>query len=64
MPSSLQKYFRKKDYKKIADFMANDKKNNDNRINLILLKSIGKTTKPGSFKMSLKQMRNIIKKIN
>jgi len=64
LPSSLQKYFRKKDYKKIADFMANDKKNNDNRINLILLKSIGKTTKPGSFKMSLKQMRNIIKKIN
>ena len=31
--------------------MKNDKKNKDTKINLILLKKIGKTTKPNTIKM-------------
>ena len=41
-----------KDLTKIIGFMTNDKKNNDKKINLILLKKIGLTTKPGSQKFS------------
>ena len=64
LPSALIKYFKKKDFNKIIDYMANDKKNNDDKINLILLKNIGKTTRPGEIKMSLKQLKSIIKKIS
>jgi len=44
--------------------MEIDKKNYDNKINLILLKKIGKTTNPGDFRISLKEMRNVLKKIS
>ena len=64
LPSALHKHFPKKDFNKIVNYMANDKKNNDDKINLILLRRIGKTTKPGDIKMSLSQMKNIIKKIS
>ena len=64
LPSALVKYFQKKDFNKIVNYMANDKKNNDSRINLILLKKIGKTTNPREIKMSLDQMKSIIKKIS
>ena len=43
--------------------MKSDKKNEDSKISLILLKYIGKTTKPGNIKMSPKQMKFVIKKI-
>ena len=64
LPSSLKKYFLKKDFNKIVYYMINDKKNNDNKINLILIKKIGKTTVPGSIKMSPLQMKIMIKKIS
>ena len=64
LPSNLNLYFKKSEYVKIAKFMVNDKKNNDNKINLILLRYIGKTTEPGKIKISLDQMKSIIKKIN
>ena len=41
LPSDLKKYFSLKHVDKIVSFMANDKKNNSNKINLILLKKIG-----------------------
>ena len=41
LPRDLNNYFRKKDIKKIISFMKNDKKNNSNKINLILIKKIG-----------------------
>ncbi len=53
----FKKYFKKKDFNKIIYFMTNDKKNDDQKINLILLKNIGKTTKPGDFKLSVKEMK-------
>ena len=64
LPKNLKDFFSKKDLKKIVNFMAIDKKNYDNKINLILLKRIGKTTVPGSFKISLKEMKNVLEKIS
>ena len=42
LPNNLRKYFSLKDINKIYNFMTKDKKNNSDRINLILLKKIGK----------------------
>ena len=39
---SLNRFFSKKDITKIINYMKNDKKNNSNNINLVLLKNIGK----------------------
>ena len=41
LPNDIKKYFFLKDVKKILSFMTNDKKNNSDKINLILLKGIG-----------------------
>jgi len=41
LPNDIKKYFSLKHVNKIVSFMVNDKKNNTNRINLILLKKIG-----------------------
>ncbi len=46
---SLNKYFKLKDISKIIFYMKQDKKNKDNKINLILLKSIGKPILNKSF---------------
>ena len=43
--------------------MIYDKKNNDKNINLILLKEIGKTTKPGEFKLSSKNLKKVFPQI-
>jgi len=47
---SLNKYFKQKDISKIIFYMKQDKKNKDNKINLILLKSIGKPLLNKSFR--------------
>ena len=41
LPSNIKKFFKKKDLNKILAFMSKDKKNNSNKINLVLLKRIG-----------------------
>ena len=41
LPSDLGKYFSLKDLNKILNFMTKDKKNNSNKINLVLIKKIG-----------------------
>ncbi|MDC1003816.1 3-dehydroquinate synthase, partial [Candidatus Pelagibacter sp.] len=41
LPSKIKKFFKIKDLKKILSFMTKDKKNNSNKINLVLLKKIG-----------------------
>ena len=43
LPCTLKKYFKKKDINSILKFMRSDKKNTSSKINLILIKSIGKT---------------------
>ncbi len=42
LPSSIKKHFSIKDLNKILSFMIKDKKNNSKKINLVLLKKIGK----------------------
>ena len=42
LPSSVKKYFSIKDLNRILSFMTKDKKNNSEKINLVLLKKIGK----------------------
>ncbi len=59
----LENYFKKREYKKIVDFMINDKKNNDKKINFILLKNIGKTSLPGKHKLTIKELRKIFNQI-
>ena len=41
LPKNINKFFSVKDLKKILSFMKKDKKNNTNKINLVLLKKIG-----------------------
>ena len=41
LPSKIKKFFKIKDFNKILSFMAKDKKNTSNKINLVLLKKIG-----------------------
>ena len=43
--------------------MIKDKKNNDKKINLILLKNIGQTTLPNAYKISTVEIKKIFKKI-
>ena len=52
LPMFLKWKFKKNEINKIIFFMKKDKKNSNEKINLILLKKIGKTTKPNSFKLN------------
>ena len=59
----IKKFFKKGKYNKIVEHMTSDKKNNDKKINLILLKKIGQTTLPNSYKISKQEMKKIFNKI-
>ena len=59
----VKKFFKKNEYKKIIEHMSNDKKNNDERINLILLKKIGETTLPNSYKITSQELKKVFDKI-
>ncbi|MBO6490069.1 MAG: 3-dehydroquinate synthase [Pelagibacteraceae bacterium] len=64
LPSKLDKNFLKKNSNKIVKYMVNDKKNTGDRISLILLKKIGKTSNPGQVKITIGEMKKILKNIN
>ena len=49
---------------KLIPFLKNDKKNDDSKINFILLKNIGKTALPNKSKISLKNLKKTIKIIS
>ena len=53
----LIKIFKPKFYQKFNTFLKNDKKNNDDNINFILLKNIGNTTTPNNSKISITQLK-------
>ena len=44
---------------KLLPFFKNDKKNDDDKINFILIKTIGKTTVPNKYKISLKSLKGL-----
>ena len=64
LPSKLDKNFLKKNSNKIVKYMVNDKKNTGDKISLILLKKIGKTSNPGQIKITIGEMKKILKNIN
>ena len=59
----IKKIFKKKEYAKIAEYMSADKKNNDKKINLILLRKIGQTTLPNMCKISSIELKKVFNKI-
>ena len=60
LPLKIQKYFSLKNIEKILSFMVKDKKNNTDKINLILLKKIGLTTIDNLYKKDY--LRSYLKK--
>ena len=56
-------YLNKKSINSIVNFMKVDKKNYDEKINLILLKKLGKTTNPGDVRVSSNEIKRFLKKI-
>ncbi len=60
LPSKIKNYFSIKNLNKILDFMTKDKKNYTNKINLILLKSIGFTIIDKNYKISY--LKSFLKK--
>ena len=60
LPMLITKIFKKNDVKKIIYFMKKDKKNVSEKINLILLSKIGKTTQPREFSLKSSEIRNFL----
>ena len=60
LPMFITKIFKKNEVKKIIYFMKKDKKNIDEKINLILLNKIGKTTLPKEFSLKSDEIRNFL----
>ena len=60
---TFKKFFNYKEIQKLIPYLKNDKKNNDKKINFILLKNIGKTTMPNKFKISINNLKKISKYI-
>ena len=58
---NIKKIFKKNEINKILYFMKKDKKNVDEKINLILLKIIGKTTDPKKISMHANQIKSFLK---
>ena len=50
--------------KSLIPYLKNDKKNNDSKINFILLKSIGKTALPNKSKISINDLKKNVKTIS
>ena len=62
LPMNIKENFNRKDIKKIIYFMKKDKKNLNKKINLILLKKIGKTTTPNTFSINHNEIKKFLLK--
>jgi 3-dehydroquinate synthase len=60
---TYEKYLNKNTISSLIPHLKNDKKNNDDKINFILLKRIGKTTLPNKFKISINNLKKLSKSI-
>jgi len=60
LPMKINKFFKKKEINKIIYFMKKDKKNLDEKINLILIKKIGQTTQPNSFAVNSDEIKKFL----
>ena len=61
---TYKKYAHQNTINKLIPYLKNDKKNNDDKINFILLKNIGKTALPNKSKISIKNLKNTSKAIS
>ncbi len=61
---TFKKYEKLREIFKLIPFLKNDKKNNDEKINFILLNKIGKTTLPNKNKISLGELKSKVKLFN
>ena len=61
---AYKRYSSENTIKKLIPYLKNDKKNDDEKINFILLKRIGKTTMPNKFKISIKEIKKYSKLIS
>ena len=57
----LKKYKNSKEINNLIPYLKNDKKNNDEKINFILINKIGKTTLPNKHKISINELKKNIK---
>ena len=58
---TFNKYKNPKKINSLIPYLKNDKKNNDEKINFILLNRIGKTTMPNKHKISINELKKNIK---
>ena len=60
LPMRVDNFFKKNQINKIISFMKKDKKNLNKKLNLILLKKIGKATKPNSYHVNIDEMKKFL----
>ena len=60
---TYKKYTNSNSINKLIPYLKNDKKNNDENINFILLKKIGKTSLPNKNKISINNLKKLSKSI-
>jgi 3-dehydroquinate synthase/shikimate kinase/3-dehydroquinate synthase len=60
LTKNINRIFKKNEIKKIIYFMKKDKKNYDEKINLILLKKIGMPTKPGKIALKSTEIKEFL----
>ena len=58
---TLSKYKSPKAINNLIPYLKNDKKNNDEKINFILLNKIGKTTMPNKCKISINELKKHVR---
>ena len=56
----IKNFFKKKEISKIITYMKRDKKNQSEKINLILIKKIGKTIKPNNINVSGRELKSFL----
>ena len=60
---SFNKYTNIKEINRLIPYLKNDKKNNDEKINFILINKIGKTTMPNKCKISINELKKNIRRL-
>ncbi len=60
LPMKINKFFKKTEINKIISFMKKDKKNLNEKINLILIKKIGKVVKTGNFATDSNELKKFL----
>ena len=61
---TYKNYSKKGSISKLVPYLKNDKKNNDEKVNFLLLKKIGKTALPNENKISIDNLKKLSKAIS